>query len=348
MPQGGGVLRRQLHRGLEQAIALPGEAVYFPLQRLLHRLFRRQLTDRPWTPGDNINLAVGQGDLQARARLSRHSSIGNLGDTFNQMSERIGALNEGTEIPFSYTLELNGTRDLRFVPAAEETMVHLTAPWLHPSFTGGPLPEWRYLEGRGFTASWRVPDFGRPYPARWKSGEINADQLSAHAETSAFGVSLIQPVDIYQQAERAVKYAVLFLVLTFVVFFMWEIFHTALLHPMQYALVGFALFVFYLLLVSISEHAGFDTAYAISATVTTVLIAGYARAVLKGRTQGVSVFGALTTLYGFLYLLLRLEDYALLAGAIGLFVVLTRVMFLTRRMDWYSLRLGARPDQPAA
>jgi inner membrane protein len=144
-----------------------------------------------------------------------------------------------------------------------------------------------------------------------------------------------------------VKYAALFIGMTFLVFFMWEIFRTRLLHPMHYALVGFALFVFYLLLVSISEHAGFDTAYSIAALVTTALIAGYARAVLEGRAQALSVGAALAALYGFLYLLLRLEDYALLAGSVGLFVLLAGVMYTTRRMDWYSLRLGGDTPRDA-
>ena len=228
------------------------------------------------------------------------------------------------------------------MPGAQETIVTLTSPWPHPSFMGAPLPDSRTVSAAGFDASWRVPDFGRPYAARWLSADMNREQLPIQAETSAFGVGLLQPVDIYQQAERAVKYAVLFIVLTFLVFFLWEIFHTALLHPMQYAFVGFALCVFYLLLVSLSEHTGFDLAYWTSAAVTTLLVSGYARAILRGRWQGASVAMALSALYGFLYLLLRLEDYALLAGSVGLFLVLALVMYVTRRMDWYALRLGDR------
>ena len=166
--------------------------------------------------------------------------------------------------PLSFTLDVNGTRDLRFLPAAEETVVALTSTWPHPSFTGTALPETRRIDAGGFTARWRVQDFGRPYPSRWTSSDMNRDQLSQQANGSAFGLSLVQPVDIYQQAERAVKYAVLFIVLTFLVFFLWEIFSAALLHPMQYAFAGCAMCVFYLLLVSISEHAGFDKAYAVS------------------------------------------------------------------------------------
>jgi inner membrane protein len=247
----------------------------------------------------------------------------------------------GTDLPFDFTLDLNGTHDLQFLPAAEETAVALTSTWPHPSFMGTALPETRRIDASGFSARWRVQDFGRPYPARWTSGEMNRDLLAEQSNASAFGLTMVRPVDVYQQAERAVKYAALFIVLTFLVFFLWEVFSATLLHPMQYAFVGFAMCVFYLLLVSISEHAGFDTAYGLSASVTTLLIAGYARAVLGGLRQGTSVCAALTTLYGFLYLLLRLEDYALLAGSVGLFLVLAFVMFITRRMNWYELKLGA-------
>lgn len=137
------------------------------------------------------------------------------------------------------------------------------------------------------------------------------------------------------------KYAVLFLVLTFLVFFMWEAFRTVLLHPMQYTFVGFALSLLYLLLVSISEHGGFDVAYVVAASATTLVIGGYDRAVLHGTRQGLSVAASLGALYGFLYLLLRIEDYALLAGSVALFIILAAVMYLTRRMNRYELRLGS-------
>jgi len=244
------------------------------------------------------------------------------------------------DLPFEFTLEFNGTRDFHVLPAAQETRVSLASGWPHPSFSGAPLPESREVSDSGFTARWSVQDFGRPYPARWTSFDMNREQLAGQAHASAFGVSLVQPVDVYQQAERAVKYALLFVVLTFLLFFLWEVFSATLLHPMQYTFVGFAICVFYLLLVSISEHTGFDVAYSSSSAVTILLIAGYAKAVLGGLRPATSVFAALLTLYGFLYLLLRLEDYALLAGSIGLFLILSVVMFITRRMDWYEIKLG--------
>ena len=252
-----------------------------------------------------------------------------------------------TPVPFELTLDLNGTRDLQVIPNAQETVLALTGTWPHPSFGGRALPETRQITAAGFEAHWRVQDFARPYPSRWTMPPMNRDQLAQQATESAFGVSLVQPVDIYQQAERAVKYAALFVVLTFLVFFLWEIFHATLLHPVQYTFVGFALCVFYLLLVSLSERLGFDRAYAMSAGATTALIGGYAWSVLGGVRAGLSVCAALTALYGFLYLLLRLEDYALLAGSIALFTILAFVMFVTRRMNWYDLKLGsAVSDRP--
>ena len=257
----------------------------------------------------------------------------------------LDALPPGADLPFELSLEVNGTRDLQLLPNADETTLTLTSGWPHPSFAGAPLPETRRVDATGFAAQWRVQDFGRPYPAAWTTTGMNRDELAGMAAASAFGVTLIEPVDIYQQAERAVKYAFLFIVLTFLVFFLWEVLGAAALHPMQYTFVGFAMCVFYMLLVAISEHAGFDLAYGLSSGVTTLLIAGYARSVLGGAKQGSSVLAALVTLYGFLYLLLRLEDFALLAGSVGLFLVLALVMFVTRRMNWYELRLGARVNQ---
>ena len=314
---------------------------------------RPEPTSIEWS---DATVSVGISDPKALTRRASlnwngrtESFTGGVGDVgiFNagiqSPARGLEALKPGAEIPFDFTLAVNGTRDIRFLPASEETLVSLTSAWPHPSFGGARLPEDQRTGPDGFSAVWRVPDFGRPYPPRWTSAELetNRDNLLGRVSASAFGVSLIQPVDVYQQAERAVKYAVLFLALTFLLFFLWEVFKTVLLHPVQYTFVGFALCVFYLLLISISEHAGFDLAYASAATATTVVIGGYARAVLNGTRQAVSVACSLALLYGFLYLLLRIEDYALLAGSLGLFLILATVMYLTRRMNWYDLRLGS-------
>jgi inner membrane protein len=243
---------------------------------------------------------------------------------------------------FELDLDIKGTRRFRVVPSGNETVVNLTSTWPHPSFLGA-TPDPSRVDDTGFAGSWRMPYFGRGFPPEWKGGDTQLDNtISSQASASAFGVSLIQPVDIYAQTDRAVKYAVLFIVMTFVIAFLWEITGGVLVHPIQYLFVGFTMCVFYLLLLSLAEHRGFDAAYSIAASATIALLAWYWSWVLGGRKQGFLMGAALTGLYGYLYLLLRLEDYALLAGSIGLFLMLALVMFLTRRIDWYELRLGAK------
>lgn len=243
-------------------------------------------------------------------------------------------------IAFALELDLKGTRELRLVPSAGETTVSLGSSWPHPSFVGR-TPELPRLYAGGFEASWRVPSFGRGFPSEWTGSEpALAQKLQQQAQAAAFGVGLIQPVDIYVQADRAVKYAVLVILVTFVMAFLWEITSGVLVHPVQYIFVGFALCVFYLLLLSLAEHRGFDQAYAIAASATILLLAWYWSWVFRGKGQGALMAAALSVLYGCLYLLLRLEDYALLAGSIGVFAMLALVMFLTRRVDWYQLKLG--------
>lgn len=252
----------------------------------------------------------------------------------------------GDAIGFGVDLDVNGSRDLRFLPLGSDTSLQMTSTWPHPSFTGAPSPAFRETAATGFTGRWNVPYFGRSYPSQWTSVSMDRAQVKSQADASAIGVSLIQPVDIYQQGERAVKYAALFIVMTFVVFFLWEIVRSRLLHPIQYAFVGFAMCVFYLLLLSLSEHLRFDVAYASAAGATTLLIAVYSIYVLGGIREGTLMGLLLVVLYGFLYLLLQLEDYALLAGSIGLFAMLALLMYSTRRINWYELRLGgpARRD----
>jgi inner membrane protein len=250
------------------------------------------------------------------------------------------------EIPFEITIAVNGTRDLRFTPAGNETVVNLSSPWPHPGFTGAPLPQERSITDAGFTATWNVPYYGRSFPSSWSVNTIAREPLAASIAQASFGVSLVQPVDIYQQSERAVKYAALFIVMTFVIAFLWEIIHGVLVHPVQYLFVGFALCVFYLLLLALSEHIGFDAAYLTAALANIALIAWYWTWVIRsGVRHGLLMGVVLSALYSYLYLLLRLEDYSLLAGAIGLFLMLAAVMFLTRRIDWYTLRLGREPAE---
>ncbi|HWM94616.1 MAG TPA: cell envelope integrity protein CreD [Thermoanaerobaculia bacterium] len=242
--------------------------------------------------------------------------------------------------PFAFDLALRGSQELQFLPFAKQNVVRLRSSWPDPSFSGGFLPDRREVSQSGFEATWTVPYFGRSYPQQWLETERERLVPEAAVQESAFGVELYLPVDVYQKTERSVKYGLLFLILTFLAFFLFEVFSPVSLHPMHYLLVGSALCLFYVLLLSISEHIPFGASYAIASAGIIVLIAGYSFAILRGARRALAMSGMLVILYSYLYVLLQAEDYALLLGSLGLFVILALVMFLTRRVDWYSPRMG--------
>lgn len=250
---------------------------------------------------------------------------------------------EGERFPFSLRLVLRGSESLRLLPLGDDTVVDMTSPWPHPSFVGAPLPRQRSAAERGFHARWSVPYFGRGFPQRWRGDQIGPDTLSGQLAASSFGVNLVQPADAYQQTERAVKYAVLFILLTFTTVFVLELLSPVRLHPMHYLLVGAALCLFYLLLLALAEHVGLVRAYSAATAATVALVTAYTRAVLAGWARAIAVGAVLGVLYGWLYTVLRAEDYALLLGALGLFATLAAVMFLTRRLDWGTLRFKPVP-----
>lgn len=227
---------------------------------------------------------------------------------------------------------------LRFLPAALETVVGLRSSWPHPVFDGAFLPQSREVNRQGFRASWRVNQFSSDISSRME--ECAAGDCGALGQI-AFGVTLIDPVDIYVQADRATKYAMLFVGLSFIAFFVFEVLRELRIHPIQYTLVGLALSVFYLLLISLSEHMQFGAAYAIAALSCIGLLAYYVQRVLQG-WRGAGLFAAMiATLYLVLYVIIQAEDFALLGGAVLVFTVLGIVMVVTRDIDWY--RLGASP-----
>lgn len=231
---------------------------------------------------------------------------------------------------FAFELHLNGSQALHFTPVGKTTTVAAHAPWKDPSFVGDFLPETRELRDHEFSANWRVLHLNRNYPQFWTGG---AHSLAG----TSFGVKLFRPVDVYQKSTRTAKYALLFIAFTFYAFFLAEILNRLRVHPVQYLLIGFAMIVFYALLLSISEHLPFGLAYLISAGAVTSLITGYAQSILRHPVVTRMVGALLVALYGYLYILLQLEDYALLMGSLGLFTVLSAIMLLTRRIDWYNL-----------
>lgn len=236
------------------------------------------------------------------------------------------------ETQFSIDLEISGTDSLQLIALADSTQVSVRSSWASPSFIGAHLPEQREVTVDGFSASWRISNLGRALPSRWTS----ADPYVGNSQLNAFGVALFMPVSLYHVAERAAKYGILFVGLTFVCYFLFEVIAGLRLHPLQYLLVGFANTLFYLLLLSLAEHIGFGWSYLISAIASSGLITGYSISVLKDRSRALLMLGVLGMLYAFLYLTLKAESYAMLAGSIGLWLILGLIMYLTRRVDWYG------------
>ncbi len=235
-------------------------------------------------------------------------------------------------VSFDISLDVAGTNSLQFMPLAHSTSLKLTGNWGHPGFSRGFLPTERKVEQARFEARWQVLDLNRVYGSQWLQGETAAGAL----EDSAFGVDLVQPVDLYQQAERSVKYAGLFIALSLLTLFLWEHLAGQPMHPIQYGLMGLALSVFYLLLLALAEHIGFAKAYATAAVALCALLGVYIAGAFRSSKAGSGSALAFGTVYALLYLLVTSEDYSLLAGAIGLFVILATVMVVTRRIDWYG------------
>ena len=234
------------------------------------------------------------------------------------------------EFSFHAKLNLSGSFELLFSPIGKETTVQLSSDWRNPSFTGDYLPTRREVDETGFKSDWRVLHVSREFPQQWVGTRYNV-------EKSLFGVSLLLSVDQYQMTTRTVKYAIMFIALTFATFFVIEILSGRPIHPIQYLLIGFALLIFYTLLLSLSEYVPFGYAYLVAAMAIVILITGYSASFLGSRFRSGIVALVMAMLYGYLYVILQLQDYALLMGSLMLFVALALTMYLTRAIDWFSV-----------
>ena len=230
---------------------------------------------------------------------------------------------------FEIDLVLNGSEDLSVEALGKTSEVSMKSDWAQPSFTGVFLPSDRNVTTNGFTANWMVTHLNRNFPQQWVDKKFNTHE-------ALLGVELLIPIDHYQKAMRSVKYAILFIALNFIIFIFIEMKSKNRIHPFQYSLVAFALLIFYALLTSISEQAGFNLAYLISAVAVTSLISWYSYTILKDRRSVVWITLLQTGLYIFLFTILQLQDYALLAGSIGLFVILAIIMRASQQIKWYS------------
>ena len=254
----------------------------------------------------------------------------------------------GLPLQADFQLELVGTESLSIVPMGSDTQVQLTSNWPHPSFGGQFLPVERKVTDKGFEASWRVnalastaqqdvtqsPEGEKSKPA--SACAVAADAPSSNDCTEAFGLAFVDPSDTYALSDKATKYGMLFIGLTFLAVGLFEFMKSLRVHPIQYLLVGAAMSMFFLLLVSLSEHMPFEQAYAAASAACVLLLTYYASHMLGRWTRGLPFGLGIATLYGMLFVLLRMEQTALLVGAVALFAVLAVIMLLTRRIDWYA------------
>lgn len=235
-----------------------------------------------------------------------------------------------TDLPFKLKLKIKGSGDLHFTSLGKTNNTTLTSSWNNPSFTGSFLPNTpAAISESGFSANWKVLYLNRNYPQIWKNQTYDISK-------SNYGVSLLQSTDSYAKTERSAKYAILFIALTFALYFFIEILQKKKVHPLQYGLVGIALCVFYTLLLSIGEYIPFDYAYLIASVATITLITLYTKGAF-GEWKIATIFGVvLSFLYGFISILIQLQDGALLFGSIGLFLLLAVAMYYSRKIDWYG------------
>ena len=248
------------------------------------------------------------------------------------LNGKLTDLENAQKTDFDITLNLNGSQQISFIPVGKSTEVDLTSTWDSPSFDGAYLPVEREISNQGFSAKWRIFEFNRNYPQMWTNSEFSFNG-------SAFGVKLFVGNDIYQQSTRTVKYAVLFIVFTFAAIFLSEVISKTQVHPFQYLMTGLAVTIFYVLLISISEHLDFAKAYLLSAIGIVLLIFSYIKCIFKKFLMPIIIATIQIILYIYFYVTLKSEDYALLMGSLGLFTVLAAVMYVTRKINWNKLKL---------
>jgi len=272
---------------------------------------------------NNLKVNWNGQEIPARTGLKEKSSVS------KGLHFLIPLQKDKKEYVYSMNMNLNGSVQIRFSPTGKNTIVKISAPWTHPSFCGDFLPQQKLIDDQHFEAEWEIFNLNRNF-SHISFGTPN------NIEDNFFGVNLFYPVDQYQQTTRSVKYAFLFLSLTFVCFFLIEILSKKQIHPLQYLLVGSGIVLFYLLLLSLTEHMAFSIAYLIACISMIALIALYTKSALGEFKLTLIVSAVLLALYGFLFINLQLQDYALLVGSLGLFITLAGVMFFTRKIDWFA------------
>lgn len=287
----------------------------------------------PWIDfgiGDVRGL-VGAPKLQVSGRGARvlQGQLGRTDGGVHAMLAQGTGADGRIAFPLRLDFALRGTESLAIAPLADDNRVVLDSPWPHPQFNGDFLPRTHRIDAKGFHAEWDVSSLASGAQAQYRAG--------GDRHVDAIGLSLVEPVNLYSKVDRATKYGLLFVLLTFTGFFMLEMIKQLPIHPVQYALVGLALAIFFLLLLSLSEHIDFGLAYLAAAIACAGLIGFYLGNVLRSHARGIGFAATLGLLYAALYGLLVSEDNALVLGAGLLFAILAAIMVATRKIDWYQV-----------
>jgi len=269
---------------------------------------------------------------------------------------------KNTALEFNFDLDLRGSNELNFLHIGKSTTVKIEGSWGNPKFTGRYLPEQRNVSDIAFTATWKMPYFNRPFSQQWidenttlvtdpsknitGSDRINVEtSVQNSSKEGSFGVQFILPVDQYQKTMRSGKYSILIIMLTFISLFFTELLNKRKVHLLQYVLIGAAMIIYYTLLLSFSERVGFNLAYLIASIATVALIGSFIATLLKNKKPAIIFAGILTVFYGFIYVIIQLQDLALLFGSVGLFIIVAALMFLSAKIDWNRNPL-AEPEEP--
>jgi len=239
------------------------------------------------------------------------------------------------EYAFEISFNLNGSNALFVTPIANETSVDISADWNTPSFDGSFLPSDKIITDSNFSANWNTNEMNRSYPQI-----TSADEYSEYFDYQSVGVRLLLPIDAYQKSTRSVKYALLFIALSFLILFFSEIISKGRIHPVQYLIVGVALVIFYSLLIALAEYIGFNLAFIIASLVIVSMITAYIHSLFKKWNITIVIGSALVLLYVYLFTVVQIADYALIIGNIGLVIILGLVMVFSRRIDWYGNQLN--------
>jgi inner membrane protein len=278
-------------------------------------------------PSNNIGISITKKLKEADAEydyIERKSTVSS-----NGIISKLGWENqEDFTGDVNIKLNLKGSQRLDFVPVGKTTSVNLSGPWSDPSFDGEFLPSKRDVSEQGFSASWKVLHFNRPFSQQWTGDN---QELSG----ADFGVKLLIPVDQYQKSMRTSKYSVLIILLTFVALFLVEITQKIRIHPFQYILIGAALIIYYTLLLSFSEHVGYNLAYLFSSAAIVILVSLYATTFLPIKKLAILFSSLLVIFYTFIFVIILQQDFSLLLGSLGLFMIVSLLMYFSRKVNWY-------------